>query len=208
MIGHDEESLHLRRATAKRTAMKRAALLAYQNRAGGDRNSRASASPVAPDRPAASPRLRLVGFDEPTTSTATPANPAPPGAPTKPGHGDQTLHIGDPRWVLAVRAAESLQGDIMPPQKRRKVIQLGRVLGLSPFDSNLIIAIVQDQARRGQLQQHGPQIGAAQLSIVPLPQRARWFDALRGRLAIVTGLILAGIIAVELILLMSFMRPG
>jgi len=55
----------------------------------------------------------------------------------------------DPRWVLAVRCAEQLQGAILSPERRERLIELGRVLGLSPFDANLVIAIVQDQARRG-----------------------------------------------------------
>lgn len=55
----------------------------------------------------------------------------------------------DPRWVLAVRTAEQLQGSVLVPERRERLVRLGKVMGLSPFDANLVIAIVQDQARRG-----------------------------------------------------------
>ncbi len=55
----------------------------------------------------------------------------------------------DPRWVLAVRVGASLQGSILPPERREQLLRVGQQLGLSAFDANLIIAMVQDQARRG-----------------------------------------------------------
>lgn len=61
----------------------------------------------------------------------------------------QPLQATDPRWVLAVRTQEQLQGAILSPDRRDKLLRLGRTLGLGPFEANLIIAIVQDQARRG-----------------------------------------------------------
>lgn len=59
------------------------------------------------------------------------------------------LAATDPRWVLAVRVSDALEGPILRPQRRERLIRIGRTLGLSPFESNLIIAMVQDQARRG-----------------------------------------------------------
>jgi hypothetical protein len=58
----------------------------------------------------------------------------------------------DGRWVLAVRAAQSIEGGqaaIMSPEKRRRLIAMGVGLGLRPFDTSLVIAIVQDSARSG-----------------------------------------------------------
>lgn len=58
----------------------------------------------------------------------------------------------DPRWALAVRASSMLQGGraaILPPESRRFLVQLGKDINLRPFDSNLVIAIVQDAARAG-----------------------------------------------------------
>lgn len=58
----------------------------------------------------------------------------------------------DPRWALAVRTSSMLQGGraaILPPESRRFLVQLGKDINLRPFDSNLVIAIVQDAARAG-----------------------------------------------------------
>jgi tellurite resistance protein len=63
---------------------------------------------------------------------------------------DASLAATDPRWVLAMRVNESMQGAVLPPERRQSLLRLGRVLGLTAFDSNLIIAIVQDRARRGE----------------------------------------------------------
>lgn len=41
-----------------------------------------------------------------------------------------------------------LQGTMLTPERRDEVLASGKRLGLRPFESNLIIAIVQDQARR------------------------------------------------------------
>jgi len=63
---------------------------------------------------------------------------------------DAPVAATDPRWVLAMRASESMQGAVLPPERRQSLLRVGRVLGLTAFDSNLIIAIVQDRARRGE----------------------------------------------------------
>lgn len=58
----------------------------------------------------------------------------------------------DARWALAVRAATSLEGGraaILAPERRRCLVALGTRLGLRPFDSSLVIAVVQDGARSG-----------------------------------------------------------
>jgi hypothetical protein len=60
--------------------------------------------------------------------------------------------MDDARWILARHAAGQLQGDraaILPPARRRDLVDLGTRLGLRPFDCNLVLAIVQDAAREG-----------------------------------------------------------
>jgi hypothetical protein len=54
----------------------------------------------------------------------------------------------DPRWVLAAQTRMRLQGAAISPEHRDQLLSNGRKLGLRAFESNLIIAIVQDQARR------------------------------------------------------------
>jgi len=60
------------------------------------------------------------------------------------------LSATDPRWVLAVRVSQVMQGAIVTAEARDRLVQIGRLMGLSVFDCNLIIAIMQDRARRGQ----------------------------------------------------------
>jgi hypothetical protein len=103
----------------------------------------------------------------------------------------------DPRWVLALRTSERLQGTILPPEDREQLLSLGRTLGLTPFDSNLVIAIVQDQARRGQPAEHCPQAGVAQLAMVPRPRRSSLLHSLiQGRWKTIAWLI-AGLVGLE-----------
>jgi hypothetical protein len=59
----------------------------------------------------------------------------------------------DPRWVLAVQVSRELQGGraaVLTPEGRRRLLLVGNRLGLRAFDSNLVIAIVQDGARAGE----------------------------------------------------------
>lgn len=70
------------------------------------------------------------------------------------GGGGLTPH--DPRWVLAARAYSQLQGETLAPDRRERVMRTAQALGIRPFDANVIIAIVQDGARRRQ------PLGAAQ----------------------------------------------
>jgi len=107
-----------------------------------------------------------------TTSPPAEAESARPHGPVA-ARVAQTLETADPRWVLALRVAESLEGPMLSPQRRRSLIRMGKVFGLTAFDANLIIAIVQDQARRGFRPEVCPRMGEAQLSMVPLPRRAK-----------------------------------
>lgn len=99
-------------------------------------------------------RLRLVRPDEfgaPVPAAAPPATVAS-GARAPSAVSSGSLSPTDPRWVLAVRVAYSLEGGraaVLRPSNRRHLRQLAGYLGLRPFDANLIIAIVQDAARTG-----------------------------------------------------------
>lgn len=71
----------------------------------------------------------------------------------------------DPRWMLALATHQSLQGSMLAFEDRRKVLLLAQRIGIRPFDANLIVAIVQDRARRGEpLEEVAEAIG-----VVPLP---------------------------------------
>lgn len=113
-----------------------------------------------------------------TRTTANPGFPLPRlAAPPSPrsasraeprrreGGGDQpTLRATDPRWVLALRVREGLEGTLLRPAARQRLIRLGGVLGLTAFEANLVIAIVQDNARRG------GDLGAAAGSLASVPR--------------------------------------
>lgn len=114
------------------------------------------------------PRLRLVGADV----SAQPIRPAgarhasPLRAAPKMRDASQSeravaremrsaaanqpaLDPTDPRWVVAARAYSQLEGSTMTPERRARVLDSARKLGVQPFEANLIIALVQDQRRRG-----------------------------------------------------------
>lgn len=66
----------------------------------------------------------------------------------------QTLDATDARWVLAIRVAEAIEGGraaILTPERRQRLLRLAVKMGLREFDANLVIAIVQDAARTGEL---------------------------------------------------------
>ncbi|MCZ6611943.1 MAG: hypothetical protein O6941_04855 [Planctomycetota bacterium] len=65
------------------------------------------------------------------------ANHKPPLEPT------------DPRWILAARAYTQLEDQTLTFQHRKRLLRMGRQLGVRPLQVNMIIAIVQDHARRG-----------------------------------------------------------
>jgi hypothetical protein len=88
----------------------------------------------------------------------------------RPSFSDNAAADVDPRWVIAVAAARSLEGGraaIVTLESRRRVIALARTLGLREFDANLVIAIVQDAARRGE-----PLGGAMAERLEMVPQAA------------------------------------
>lgn len=106
----------------------------------------------------------------------------------------------DPRWVLATRTAEQLEGSLLRPEPRDRLVRLGQMLGLSHFDANLVIAIVQDQARRGYAPKFCPLAAEPRLRLIPLLNEKNSPDARRRRaLALAWGLVL--FIAAELVVL-------
>jgi len=63
------------------------------------------------------------------------------------------LDLEDARLVFALRVAERLEGGraaILTPESRGRLMSLSERMGLAPFDASLVIAIVQDAARRGE----------------------------------------------------------
>lgn len=84
--------------------------------------------------------------------------------------------------------------------ERESLIRAGRLMGLSPFESNLVIAIVQDQARRGL----GPENAERLLSYVPLRQETLRSDRRRRiwRIALWSAAALAG----EALIIVSLLR--
>ena len=122
------------------------------------------------------------------------------------------LDPADARDLLAARTAGALEGGraaVLRPERRREIVGDAARLGLRAFDANLIIAIVQDGARRGEA--HDDPGAAARLRLVRppageprsslLPVRALsaelgalvWALALGGALALVMiGLLLRG----------------
>ena len=92
------------------------------------------------------------------------------------------LEPTDPRWVLAVRTQMQLQGTMLTPQRRQQVLRTARLLGVRSFDANLIIAIVQDRARRGEpLAAVAPAIAMVNAQQPQSERRraiARWLNAL------------------------------
>lgn len=150
-----------------------------------------------------SSRLRFIEAPDvtPSLEPATKRQSQQPQAP-RVGHPIEGMH--DPRWVLAVRVSEGLEGSVLAPQKRERLVRLGKMLGLSPFDANLVIAIVQDQARRGYAPEYCPTAGEPQLRMVPLPNLADSDKARRAQRIMRICFIITGLIGLELLVLKWF----
>ncbi|MEM1099507.1 MAG: hypothetical protein AAGH92_12050 [Planctomycetota bacterium] len=142
------------------------------------------------DRGRKAPRLRLVAAD--------PEQVVRPSV--QPTQHEPISDTTDPRWVLAVRAAEKLEGSILRPEHRERLLVQGKAMGLTPFDTSLILAIVQDQARRGHAPAYCPTAGEPQLRMVPPVRRRAWPKwSMKRWLAVAAGV--AAFTAVELAVL-------
>ncbi|MCC5828094.1 MAG: hypothetical protein JJU36_01475 [Phycisphaeraceae bacterium] len=72
--------------------------------------------------------------------------------------------------MLMQRVVACLQGTTITFEDRRKLIRTGTLIGLTPFHSELIIAIAQDQARRGIPPRSIAEQGTGQLECIPAPE--------------------------------------
>lgn len=101
------------------------------------------------------------------------------------------LDAKDARWVLAIRVGQAIEGGrqaMLSPERRRRLIREGQHLGLRDFDTNLIIAIVQDGARTGEGLGYNVE---QRLSLIRVPGRER--DARQVMLLIAMSLGIAGL---------------
>ena len=64
--------------------------------------------------------------------------------------GTPRLDHRDPCWQLVSEVTVALEGAILPPERRHHLLARANRLGLRAFDANLVIALVQDRARRGE----------------------------------------------------------
>ncbi len=103
------------------------------------------------DAPASQPALRLVGASEPPPPAATSLARAM-AAIERANRESAALSHDDVRHIFAREVAGSLQGGraaVLTPETRRRLLARAGRLGLRPFDASLVIAVTQDNARRG-----------------------------------------------------------
>jgi hypothetical protein len=82
-------------------------------------------------------------------STSGPKAETPTSEPSETDARPASTGPNDPRWVLAIRAREALRGRTIPKEQHRKLIRLGKLLGLSEAGVRHIVDAVQNQARSG-----------------------------------------------------------
>ncbi|TVQ33527.1 MAG: hypothetical protein EA376_02190 [Phycisphaeraceae bacterium] len=136
----------------------------------------------APSR-TTSPSLRLIGADRPGSDGARRraleiGEALRRRAVARANQAAARLPESDARMLFAASVAQSLDGGraaILTPDRRERLVENARRMGMRAFDANLIIAIVQDDARRGG---RGAQGETARLiTIVPGPKRSPWSSA-------------------------------
>lgn len=89
------------------------------------------------------------------------------------------MPAADPRLDFAALVRTSIEGGraaILRPERRHDLMTRAHTLGLRPFDANLVIAVVQEAARRGEdaaIPQRTPRHAHANLQVLSqlLPQR-------------------------------------
>jgi hypothetical protein len=82
-------------------------------------------------------------------------------------HG--SLTPDDPALKLAAQVRTQLQGPVLSPERRERILKIANKLGMRPFEASLIIAIEQDRARTpGPGTSPGKAVGAASAPS-PLP---------------------------------------
>lgn len=132
------------------------------------------------------PVLRLVNAERGDGATSSPVGNAPVTRAAAARRWEASARVelenraaaaltaDDARWALAARTAADLEGGaaaILRPERRRALVAMGGHLGLKPFDTNLVIAIVQDAARSGE-QPLGPRARGLLQMVRPPEQRA------------------------------------
>jgi hypothetical protein len=68
-----------------------------------------------------------------------------------------SLTPSEAREILTARVSELIQGGraaILTPEHRARAVRIARMLGVRDFDAHLVIAVVQDRARRGEIEVH------------------------------------------------------
>ena len=78
---------------------------------------------------------------------------------------DRTFDPTDARWQLANETQRALQGAVLAFEDRRRLLAMANRLGIRAFDANLILALVQDRARRGE----PLEAAAATIEMIPKP---------------------------------------
>lgn len=126
-------------------------------------------------------RLRLVGRDEPAPGRTTDGErPRPLSAVNarrdvaRENHAAAVSSITeqDVRLLFAGEVKQCVEGGraaILRPERRRALFERADALGLRAFDANLVIAIVQEAARRGEdvtIPERGPRSGRANLQVL------------------------------------------
>lgn len=121
-------------------------------------HARANASAAAPTG------RRSVLVATPTGTTGGPGRGAPAAAQRQAEFAvgaenarAANLSALDARWMLAVQVTHVInaggpagaRAGFLAPERRRLLVAEGARLGLRPFDTNLVIAVVQDAARAG-----------------------------------------------------------
>jgi len=90
---------------------------------------------------------------------------------------ERTFDPNDARWRLATETQRALQGAVLAHEDRRQLLALATRLGIRTFDANLILAVVQDRARRGETLESA----APTIAIIPKPDVEASTVAVRGR---------------------------
>jgi hypothetical protein len=92
-------------------------------------------------------------------------------------HGS-LLSPDDPVLKLAVQTRSELQGAVLTPERREKLLKLANRIGVRPFDASLVIAIEQDRARHESVPVSEHEVASVETSIAEAslhgPVLLRW----------------------------------
>ncbi len=117
----------------------------------------------------------------------------------------RTLAPEDARRILLRRASREIEGGraaIIRPEVRRRLLQTAERLGVRPFDANLVIAVVQDRARRGEDPASAEAHATAVTTTLPHP-RVQREQQVRHAWMLARRVVAAGTIAVLILALLT-----